>query len=251
MKRYITYMYLYEKATSGEMQKVKNVGFIRLDVYDEVFKMEIHIKNLGRYKGKANVYMLLNSDGLKRVKISDIEIINGAAAIRLESDIHRVFDCEYSFEQVIGVRIEPLDDYFIASCWKEDETELILRPAADIEQKIIPLPEPEEFIESVKETEKAEAAEGLEFSRIDISEIKKLPKKNWYLSNNSFLLHGYFNYHYLVIHEITKDGKTTKYIGVPGIYEEPERMMALLFGFTDYVEGPDAPVGYWLCRLEE
>jgi hypothetical protein len=71
--------------------------------------------------------------------------------------------------------------------------------------------------------------------RIDISDIRKLPKKNWYLCNNSFLIHGFFNYRYLVLVELEGNGGKKTYLGVPGIYEKPERMMAMLFGFPDFL----------------
>jgi hypothetical protein len=98
--------------------------------------------------------------------------------------------------------------------------------------------------------------------RIDISDIRKLPKKNWYLCNNSFLIHGFFNYRYLVLVEMEGNGEKKTYLGVPGIYEKPERMMAMLFGFPDFLpegsrstvqEGTAEPLGqfgYWLCLLD-
>jgi hypothetical protein len=75
----------------------------------------------------------------------------------------------------------------------------------------------------------------LEPRRIDISDIRKLPKKNWYLCNNSFLIHGFFNYRYLVLVESERNGGKKTYLGVPGVYEKPERMMAMLFGFPDFL----------------
>lgn len=102
--------------------------------------------------------------------------------------------------------------------------------------------------------------------RIDLSDIRKLPKRNWYLCNNSFLIHGFFNYHYLIVWECEEKGEKRTYLGVPGIYERPERMMALLFGFPDFrletdvmdekcpqhspKEEPIGKFGYWLCPLE-
>lgn len=95
--------------------------------------------------------------------------------------------------------------------------------------------------------------------KIDLSEIRKLPKKNWYLCNNSFLIHGFFNYHYLVVIELEENGKKKSYLGVPGIYEKPERMMAMLFGFGDFrpeseveqnASDPEGKFGYWICLLD-
>jgi hypothetical protein len=109
------------------------------------------------------------------------------------------------------------------------------------------------------ETETEESGNsGMEYRaprRIDISDIRKLPKKNWYLCNNSFLIHGFFNYRYLVLVEMEGNGEKKTYLGVPGVYEKPERMMAMLFGFPDFLpEGSQAEplgqFGYWLCLLD-
>lgn len=91
--------------------------------------------------------------------------------------------------------------------------------------------------------------------RIDISELRMLPTKNWYLVNNSFLAHGYANYKHLVI---KTDANGQKHLGVPGVSEPPERMMAKIFGFSRFE--PAAPAsgadvesgvfGYWFCPLE-
>lgn len=98
--------------------------------------------------------------------------------------------------------------------------------------------------------------------RIDISDIRTLPKANWHLCNNSFLIHGFFNYHYLILWEREENGAKKKYLGVPGIYERPERAMALLFGFPEFVaeetvrgeeqgqaENTGGSFGYWICQL--
>jgi hypothetical protein len=100
--------------------------------------------------------------------------------------------------------------------------------------------------------------------RIDINGIRQLPKKNHHLCNNSFLIHGYLNYHHLMRKEIKENGDVQLYLGVPGVYERQERMMALLFGFPKFEterefygandtvppESLDGTFGYWVCGLE-
>ena len=49
--------------------------------------------------------------------------------------------------------------------------------------------------------------------------------------------------------------KTQRFLGVPGVYEHPERMMALLFGFPTFepAQADDVPLsgvfGYWMLEL--
>ena len=67
--------------------------------------------------------------------------------------------------------------------------------------------------------------------QLELKDLRSLPKKYWYLGNNSFLLHGFFNYRYLVL------GRTAEerwFLGVPGVYQRQERVMAAIFGFPEF-----------------
>lgn len=69
--------------------------------------------------------------------------------------------------------------------------------------------------------------------QLELKDLRELPRKYWYLGNNSFLLHGFFNYRYLAV------GKTAEgrwFIGVPGIYQRQERVMAAIFGFPEFMQ---------------
>lgn len=68
--------------------------------------------------------------------------------------------------------------------------------------------------------------------QIELRELRDLPRRYWYLGNNSFLLHGFFNYRYLVV---GKTGGGRWFLGVPGIYQRQERVMAAIFGFPEFV----------------
>jgi len=68
--------------------------------------------------------------------------------------------------------------------------------------------------------------------QIELGELRELPKRYWYLGNNSFLLHGFFNYQHLLFGKLP-DGKW--FIGVPGIYARQERVMASVFGFSGFM----------------
>ena len=87
--------------------------------------------------------------------------------------------------------------------------------------------------------------------RIEIKDVRLLPEKYWSMINNSFLLHGFFNYRYLVFGRIGQHW----FIGVPGIYQNQEHVMASIFGFPDFLpqkqknEQGEQP-GYWYRTLE-
>ncbi len=88
-----------------------------------------------------------------------------------------------------------------------------------------------------------EAAQSPIYKRIAITDIRSLPSRNWHLCNNSFLVHGFFCYHYLILKTINAPDGAKMHLGVPGIYASQERMMALLFGFNDFEIATDNMMG--------
>ncbi len=86
--------------------------------------------------------------------------------------------------------------------------------------------------------------------KIEPKDIGLLPKELWTLSNNSFLIHGYYCYHHLIFAKM-KDRFGNRYIlGVPGIYHNREMFMAKMFGFESFKpirrrELRQGDFGYW------
>ena len=96
----------------------------------------------------------------------------------------------------------------------------------------------------------------IRYEKIQRQDLSRLPRREWRLANNSFLLHGFYNYHHLLYIE---DGDKI-WIGVPGIYHEKEMVAANTFGFSEFRRLTDMEVelseeekntyddfGYW-CR---
>jgi len=78
-----------------------------------------------------------------------------------------------------------------------------------------------------------EKVENKEYLSITPREIEFFKKEYITLVNNSFLLHGYQNYKYLILgRDLDLDVYT---IGVPGVYYEKEEMMAKMFGFDKFL----------------
>lgn len=93
-------------------------------------------------------------------------------------------------------------------------------------------------------------------SKIQRNDLAVLPRCEWKWANNSFLLHGYYNYHHLAFID---DGERF-WLGVPGIYHPQEAKAASTFGFTEFIPQQDIRIdltddeksneeqfGYW-CR---
>ncbi len=81
-----------------------------------------------------------------------------------------------------------------------------------------------------------------------------LTEKYYNMANNSFLLHGYYNYKHLILSRLEKRGNITYYVGVPGNFYEKEKQVALLFGFESF-ECAEEPAragdyGYYMMKVE-
>ncbi len=96
---------------------------------------------------------------------------------------------------------------------------------------------------------------GCEILAIKPKDIGLLPIENWILGSNSFLLHGYYNYRYLILVQLTeKDGKNRYLLGVPGHYYNNDKYMASMFGFPGFVLSKKQPTengrfGYWYTNI--
>lgn len=87
------------------------------------------------------------------------------------------------------------------------------------------------------------------YVKLEPKDFVILQSQYQHLVNNSFLLHGFYNYRYVIL------GKEQDYyLGVPGVFYEREKMVALMFGFEAF-ECPGGNVragefGYYLRKVE-
>lgn len=82
---------------------------------------------------------------------------------------------------------------------------------------------------------------------IGLDELPKLNLADSGLINNSFVNHGYFNFHHLLLGK--KDGNILV-VGVPGVYNRREKVTANMFGFEKFKFSMRSDVcinhfGYW------
>ena len=83
------------------------------------------------------------------------------------------------------------------------------------------------------------------------ADIGRLPRPNWMLSNNGFLMYSFVKYRYIVFAKVTQ-GRYE--LWVPGNYEKSEELMAQMFGFYCFrsVKSKKASAGdfgYWCVPI--
>lgn len=97
--------------------------------------------------------------------------------------------------------------------------------------------------------------EVLECVRIEPRDIGILPMESWILGNNSFLLHGYYNFRHLIFARRKKDNRDQYILGVPGTYENREKFIANMFGFDEFKTAKmkmfkTGEFGYWFIEIK-
>lgn len=174
-------------------------------------------------------------------------------------------------EEVTGIRLRKEDGSQYVATWQGEEISI---PVKSQNSEDIPIQQPEikrqetsaqpvvieqGEIEVEEEVEEYITPSSVCYEKIQRQDLSRLPRREWRIANNSFLLHGFYNYHHLLY--IEEGGKI--WIGVPGIYHEKEKVMAQSFGFPEFKRLVDVQLelsqeetntyddfGYW-CRQVE
>lgn len=124
-------------------------------------------------------------------------------------------------------------------------------------QKASPLRLWDRFRKQHPKIQAFDSSNGCEILTIKPQDIGLLPRENWVYGNNSFLLHGYYNYRYLILARIGGEecGRVRYILGVPGNYYSNEKYMASMFGFPHFVLSKKQPLqdgrfGYWYTDVK-
>jgi hypothetical protein len=236
MKRFVTYLYECERGN-----KLKNVGFVRVNVRDKETRMELYLRNLHVSEDSGQLFMLRVDKGLQGMELGTVKIVNGQGDKVFSFETENINGSQMKLKDIVGVGIRLTSGVYIASCWKDICTEDIVRGQFDtVEENLVAAEEIKIEETRVMESNIEEPKEkSTTYEKIDLSQIRDFPSPNWHLVTNSFLVHGFWNYGYLVLKKKMEEGKETLALGIPGIYEKPEAVMAVLFGFPDFEEVPE------------
>ena len=83
-----------------------------------------------------------------------------------------------------------------------------------------------------------------------------LPREVWVYGNNSFLLHGYYSYRYIILARLENPNGNPRFLlGIPGHCYSNEKYMASMFGFPNFVLSKKQPAGdgrfgYWYTDIQ-
>lgn len=262
--------YFYEYQAD---KKIRNVGFLKLTQTFQSCHLQISIRQIpAASQEKLPLSMFFfEKDKPRKKTVAELPTQNQCVSCRVtlsEAD----FPPNLTLAEVHGFLLKTADGrYFAASTGNQSFSVNLLTdwmepapcPEPDPEPESIPAPEPEP--PSVLAEEKMceppeETAHPCEptsrVRKLSYEDLSSLQKPFWRLANNSFLLHGYHNYHHLLLLEEDEH----QWLGVPGIYSPREAHAAELFGFPQFTReyhqkltlsedecSTDKDFGYW-CR---
>ena len=253
IQRFITYIYAYE---NGE--KMNNAGYAKVEIRGKEGRIEVHFMSGGALGKVEAAFLIIQHGKIGEIPLGEIQIENGRGIGRFVFQTEGVNATQIPFDGIGGIGIMDTNGQRYMSFWKEIDAKNIqfLIQEEEVEKKEIKEKIKTAELESLHSMELSaknifpndniedvwqgmkKGRDCVKFGRnicalqIELGDLRELPKKYWYLGNNSFLLHGFFNYKHLLFGK-HPDGKW--FLGVPGIYERQERVMASIFDFGGFL----------------
>ena len=243
MKRFVTYLYEYARGNKG-----KNVGFIRTKVQKERCRVEMYIRNIRNSEDEGKIYVLTYKEELVGIELGVVSIRNGQCDASVDLETENIMESGVRLNEVVGIGIRLERGGYIASCWKDAKEEAVSSGEFRVWRMESVLAVAEDAWTKSQEQgmndhrQEVGGERVVTYEKIDLSQIRDLPSPNWHLTTNSFLVHGFWNYGYLVLKKEMEEGKEKFSLGIPGIFEKPEAVMAILFGFPSFEEIPSEMV---------
>lgn len=252
-------------------EKISSAGFASMHGEKDELCFTIQIKNVSNEcEGSYTVYLITKET---EADIGKLSIQTGSGdykkSFACSRNKARIGNYEITPEDIYGLQIRISDSITIEGEWKCGKTAKVELPSKDenpesdrepdlesVELKAVAIPS--DKWEQLKAQYKTVHPFGdeREFISIELKDFVVLREKYQKLVNNSFLLHGFYNYRHLILGKDYKIGTnmdTCFYLGVPGVFFEREKMVAVMFGFEGFeAAGPIeiGKFGYYLRSVE-
>ena len=259
MKRFIRYLYEYQNG-----KRTRNTGFVKVLEQTDTAEIQIYGRGFPVAGGRTlEIYLFYEEDGkCIGIRMGEIRGAQAAFGYKLSYTTDDVGG-DGQFGRIGGMILRAgngADAGYYGAVWDEARPVDVSRMITEEEWKLNKSESnpnvPEERNSQNANSDLPPKTTKDIIYKITRQELAGLPRKEWKLANNHFLLHGYYNYHHLVSFE--KEGKC--WIGVPGLFFPGEQRAAGAFGFNQFMKPSDGELdleeyeiedeehfGYW-CR---
>ncbi len=271
--------------------RTRGAGFIKLVREDNLCSISLQVSGLYRKDRFTRPFLLL--DGEKEHELCRLQLADGGIKLYLERlDCDNLDGKGLTYNQLKGFRIPISEGKEILCMLGAQQTAKAVVKKVDCVDKMpeedtfIPLQElapnlefvqPElpkehvvkkedviEFAPAIKDDKWEQLwavyphrnpfSDDREYLALGPGDFVVLSERNYRLVNNSFLLHGYYNYHHLILTRIRERNKICYYIGVPGNFYEREKKTAVMFGFKSFESAvepaEEGDFGYYMMPVE-
>lgn len=224
--------------------KVKNAGFIKIENEEKKSAIDVRISGMSGMPNKTCEIMIETTEG-KSELIGKIFLHQGKGEWKESFLRGKIGKMEISYEEISGFRIEISDNRYIEGRINNTvPIQAVLKEEPELKAENIELCM-EDVISSDKWQQLMQTypvihpyEDEREYISIQPKDFVIMTGNFQHLANNSFLLHGFYNYRHLILGKeyrikAEESGKKEEvfYLGVPGVFYEREKMVALMFGF--------------------
>ena len=269
-------------------ERICGVGFVKTELRNDELTIYVNVRGLRQPEPSSPKVVLYCSSGEKL--LGQIQLENGQGEIRHTCHLLKDAKEENVNVRLLSLRIVLGEGREIRCIWEKDsEKALKVQEYEGITERIEDEGTTERIVDEnsdeikececsteVKENEEPQTVVRLledkwrqisaiyphvqpfqddrDFLSITPADFVMLTADSYRGANNSFLLHGFYNYRHLILTRLEQRGEILYYLGVPGNYYDREKQVAILFGFESFecAEEPaqEGDYGYYMMRVQ-
>lgn len=259
-------------------EKICGAGFVKLEEANDFSNLQIHVKCRSLSGVMFGKIVMQSTD--KDCEIGEMELVDGEGefgkTIKAEGRTADEYDI---YKNAIKIFIVLSDGIILRCLLKSGNESGDTKVEMSAAEKKVQKDDREEEKPKQKEIMKKEALQAgmplpddkweyiysvyphinpfkdeREYLSIKPCDFIILNETSYQCANNSFLLHGFFNYKHIILTQVERDHERQYYIGAPGNYFEREKQVAVMFGFESF-ECAEEPAqtgdfGYYMMRVQ-
>ena len=252
----IVYLNVYDKE-----KKEDSAGFAKCLKERTGYRLEIYLRKLREWpEGHYRVFLEGNE---KEIPLGYVDIKYGEGCaelfISVEGKYLKTEDCEEEINHFYGLIIRGDGEKTIRGRWGVPE-----KSVKAMEVQKAETVSKQEWVENYADNKWQQLlkiypkvhpfGDEREFISIEPKDFIVLQSSYQRLVNNSFLLHGFYNYRHIILGFCSGLGTGEGcYLGVPGNFYDREKMVAVMFGFEGFeCDGPveNGKFGYYMRKVE-
>lgn len=248
--------------------KLHNAGFAKIITDDRQCQLQLNIQGLPQ-TDTLNCKLLFLEEQ-KETVADNIFLKQGRGMYSRGFTRQEMRQLNLNYSRILGIKVRIAENRWVQGIWNlKPEISMAEIPQQQPAQEETPIKTLATSMEQMKGPVIADNkwkqlesiyskvhpfGDNREYLSIEPKDFIVLTREYRQLVNNSFLLHGYYNYHHILLGRIRKSGEELYYLGVPGVFYEREKMVAVMFGFESFecVKEPAqaGEFGYYMKKVE-